>query len=49
MWGIYEYAADLSSGAMINKPVFIKIRSGTQKVMGGGGGVLRHAEGMEIA
>jgi hypothetical protein len=33
-----KYAVEMGSGAMIYKPSFVKIGSGTQKFMGGGEG-----------
>jgi hypothetical protein len=41
-----KYAAEMSSGAMMYVPYFIKIGAGIQNFMGGG--VQRHAERMVI-
>jgi hypothetical protein len=41
-----KYAIDMDIGAMIYVPCFIKIGSGIQKLIGGGGG---YTDTMEIA
>jgi hypothetical protein len=41
-----KYAVEMGSGAMIYIPSFIKIGSGTQKLIGG---IHRHTASMEIA
>jgi hypothetical protein len=38
------YAFEMGSGAMTYIPNFIKICSGIQKLIGGGGGIHRHRE-----
>jgi hypothetical protein len=43
-----KYALEMGSSAMICKPSFIKIRSGIEKLIGGGGG-LRHKDSMVIS
>jgi hypothetical protein len=37
MGGIYVVAVEMGSGAMLYIPSFMKIGSGIQKLMGGGG------------
>jgi hypothetical protein len=44
MGGIYEYAVQMGSGAMIYIPSFIKTGSGIQKLMEGGGGIHRETD-----
>jgi hypothetical protein len=48
-----KYGNEMSSGAMIHIPSFIKIRSGTQKLIGGGKYIdtltQRHTDRLEIA
>jgi hypothetical protein len=46
MGGIYDYAVEMGSGAMIHIPSFIKIGSGIQKFVGRG--IHRHTQ-TEIA
>jgi hypothetical protein len=43
-----EYAVEMGWVAMIYTPSFIKIGSGMQKLMGGGG-IHRHTDNMEIS
>jgi hypothetical protein len=43
MGGIYEYAVETDSGAMIYTPSFIKIVLGIQKLIVGGG-IHRHTD-----
>jgi hypothetical protein len=46
MGGIYEYAVEMGSGAIICIPSFIKNGSGIQKLMGRG--IHRHTDSMVI-
>jgi hypothetical protein len=39
-----KYAVEMGSGAMIYIPSFMKIGSGIQKLMGGGGDSKRHRQ-----
>jgi hypothetical protein len=41
-----KYAVEMGSGAMMYVPSFIKIGSGIQKLMGGGGYTRRHTDSM---
>jgi hypothetical protein len=43
-----KYSAEMGSGAMICIQIFIKIGSGIQKLMGGGG-FHRHTDSMVIS
>jgi hypothetical protein len=43
-----KYAVEMGSGAMIYIPSFIKIGSGIQKLIGGGG-IYRHTDSMVIS
>jgi hypothetical protein len=44
-----EYSVETGSDVMIYIPSFIKIGSGIQKLMGGGGGIRRHSDSMVIS
>jgi hypothetical protein len=43
-----KYAVEMGPGAMIYIPSFMKTGSGIQKLMGGGGGIHRQIDSMEI-
>jgi hypothetical protein len=45
----FKYAVEMGSGAMMNVPSFIKIGSGIQKLLGGGGGYTYRHTDAEIA
>jgi hypothetical protein len=42
-----KYTVDMGSGALIYIPSFMKISSGIQKLIGGGG-IHRHTDSMEV-
>jgi hypothetical protein len=43
-----KYAVEMGSGAMIHIPGFIKICSGTRKLIGGGGDTQTHRQKSDI-
>jgi hypothetical protein len=44
-----KYVVEMGSGAMVSIQSIIKIGSRIQKLIGGGGGIRRHAEGTVIS
>jgi hypothetical protein len=48
MGGIYEVCLEMGSGVMKYIPSFIKIGSAIRKLRGGGGGIHRHTDILEI-
>jgi hypothetical protein len=44
-----KYTVEMGLGAMIYIPSVTRIGSGVQTLMGGGGGIHRHKDSMEIS